>query len=218
MVKKFNTLGLTAAAILFVAATAQADTITFNLTSDHCTGGCLTGQTSGGTVSVNNNAGPNTLAFMVSLLNNNRFVATGLDATFGFNLLANPTITYSGVPVNWIVQGPNSPSNTEPAGSLMMNGTGVFEYGVKWGLMGGGNSTPGPLTFTITGTGLTLASLEQNAAGNFFAVDILSGTTGNTGAIDATTPTSVPDGGSTLTLLGSVLFGVGVLRRRLTKS
>src|ERR1700741_3469713 len=112
MVNKFNALGLTAAAILFVAATAQADTITFNLTSDHCTGGCLTGQTSAGTVTVNNNRGANTLSFAVSLLNGNQFVNTGLDASFGFNLAGNPTVTYSGLPANWLVLGPSSPSPT----------------------------------------------------------------------------------------------------------
>jgi len=210
-----TSIALTAAVILFTAAPAQADSITFSLTSDHCTGGCLTGQTSAGTVAVNDNGGANTLSFAVSLLNNNEFVSTGLEATFGFNLTGNPTITYSGLPANWLPDGPTAPSLTEAADSLHMSATGFFDYGVEWGTQGGGHGTPGPLTFIITAPGLTLASLEQNAAGNFFAVDILSGTTGNTGAVDAADETHVPDGGSTLTLLGFVLLGVGILRRNL---
>jgi hypothetical protein len=214
---KTAAFALTATAILLSAPATQAATITYNLTSDHCTGGCLTNQTSGGTVTITDGAA-GTVSVNVSLLNGNGFVGTGLDATFGFNLSGDPTITYSGLPANWIVEGPNSPSLTEPVGSLHMDGTGFFEYGVKWGTQGGGNATFLPLNFTITGTGLTTASFQQNAAGNFFAVDIISGTTGNTGAIDASTPnTSVPDGGSTLTLLGSVLLGVGMLRRKLGK-
>lgn len=220
MVKPLKTVfALAAATIFFTAGAAQATTITFNLTSDHCTGGCLTGQTSGGTITVSDSGGANTLTFTVSLLNGNEFINTGFDATFAFNLTGDPTITYSGVPANWIVAGPSSPSLIEGAGSLHMNGTGFFEYGLLWGTQGGGNGTPGPLTFTITGAGLTLASLEQNAFGQFFAVDILSGTTGFTGIVDASAAvTTVPDGGSTLTLLGSVLLCVGILRRKLSKN
>jgi len=208
---------LTAAAILFTAPAAQAATITYNLTSDHCTGGCLTGQTSAGLVTITD-TGANTVSVNVTLANNNGFVQTGFDASFGFNLLGDPTITYSGLTAGWIVEGPSSPSLTEAVGSLHMDGTGFFEYGVEWGLQGGGNNTKLPLNFTITGTGLSTGSFQQNADGQFFAADIISGTTGNTGAVDASTPNvGVPDGGSTLTLLGSVLLGVGMLRRKLGK-
>jgi hypothetical protein len=47
-----------------------------------------------------------------------------------------------------------------------------------------------------------------------FVADILSGTTGNTGPVDVNTPpNNVPDGGTTLMLLGSALSGLGLARR-----
>jgi hypothetical protein len=67
-----------------------------------------------------------------------------------------------------------------------------------------------------------LSSASGGSVQAFFAVDIISflpGFGGNTGWVDASTPgTSVPDGGATITLLGSVLFGLGMLRRRFGKS
>ena len=46
---------LLAALVTFMGTgVANATTLTFNLTSDHCTGGCLVGP-SGGTITVNDN-------------------------------------------------------------------------------------------------------------------------------------------------------------------
>ena len=207
---------LTAAAILCSAGATQAATITYTITSDHCTGGCLTNQTNGGTITVTD-TGANTVQVDVELANLNKFVNTGLDGTVDFNLAGNPTITYSGLPANWDVL--NSATNTAPAGSLHFDGLGDFEYGVEWvGGVGGGGADGSSLIFTITGTGLSSASFESNGTA-FFGIDIISGTTGNTGAVDAGPGTvTVPDGGSTLTLLGSVLLGVGMLRRRFSKN
>src|SRR5262249_54741309 len=132
---------------------------------------CLTGQTSGGTVTVVDNGG-GSLTFTVTLANSNKFVSTGFETDFGFNLAGNPSITYSSVATGFAATG----ANPQSAGSLHMDGTGNFEYGVTCTACGSGGSNPqdGPLTFTISGTGLTLASLETNAAGQFFAVDLIS--------------------------------------------
>ena len=89
---------------------------------------------------------------------------------------------------------------------------------------GGAGAQLGPLNFTVSGTGLTAASFLELSTGSgqhaYFAVDILSGTTGKTGLVDASgfTTTEVPDGGSTVTLLGSVFFAIGILRRKLRKN
>jgi hypothetical protein len=195
---------------------ASADTIpseTFLLTSDHCTGGCLTGQTNGGNVVVNQNA-DGTLTFIVTLANGNEFVNTGFQASFGFNLTGVASITYTSViPASFTAPG----GNPQATGSLHMDGTGDFDFGLEAAPGGGSNPTPGPLTFTIKNTGgaaLTLAELSTNGAQQFFGVDIISGTTTNTGGIDASSPVSTPDGGSTVVLLGLSLLGLGAVSVR----
>jgi hypothetical protein len=204
-------LGLT----LAVPSAARADTITFALTSDHCTDGCLTGQTSGGTVTIMDVSGG--VSVDVTLANANRFVSTGFDTDFGFNLANNPTITFSGV-----TSGFTPVANPQTAGSLHMDGTGFFEYGVNCTACGNGGSNPqsGPLDFTITAAGLTTASFQQNAAGQFFAVDMISGTTGKTGAVDASVGTPVPGplAGAGLPGLVAACVGlIGLARRRRQK-
>ena len=83
---------------------------------------------------------------------------------------------------------------------------------------GAGGAQPSPETFTITcsGCGLTVAAFETNGTGAsaFFGVDVYNPTRGTTGPIGGGTGASVPDGGMTLMLLGSVLVGVESLRRK----
>jgi len=197
---------------------------TFNFTSDHCTGGCLTGQTSGGTVTVTESA-TNTLTFSITLLNGNQFINSGFQASFGFNLVGDPAITYSLInpAANYTIPNNGAPANpsTQTAGSLHMDCTGFFEYGLDG--IGSGGSTPlgSTLSFTITGSGLTLASLEENNLNQLFAADIISGTSCtngvcNTGGIDVSNgghPVPIP---GALGLLAPVLGAgfVGLRRRR----
>jgi len=62
---------------------------------------------------------------------------------------------------------------------------------------------------------LTLASLEQNANGEFFGLDVI-GPTGKTGIIDASSGTviKIPEPSSLAMLGGSLLLAGVVLRRR----
>jgi hypothetical protein len=191
------------------AQRASADTLTFQLTSDHCsgTGGCLPDGASAGTITITDVSGGVTVSVVLDPLY--KFVHTGFDTDFGFNLAGNPTITFSNVSAGFT---PNA--NPETAGSLHMDGAGFFEYGVTCSACGTGGSNPqtGPLSFKITGTGLSTGSFESNGT-NYFAVDLLG--QGNTGAVDASVPhVSVPDGGMTLMLLGGALLGLEALRRR----
>ena len=201
---------------------------TFQLTSDHCTpvtggqggGGCGAGgsQTVFGTIVVTDMGG-GTLEFHVTLLNGNTFVNTGFPLTLGFNLVGNPLIAFSGLTSGFGAPVTAGPLTTLGAGSYDQDGTGFFEYGVLWGTQGDGNGTAGPLDFDINATGLTLASLEKNADGQFFAVDIRSGTTGATGNVDASSIFScthcgdIPEPNS-LALLAIGLFALYALALR----
>lgn len=216
-----------ASGIALMGASANAavgDSVTGSFTSDHCTGGCLTGQTSGGTVTVTE-LGGGALQFSVTLLNGNQFINGGFDASFGFNLgtgtggTTHPAITYSAITpaANFTIPG----GNPQSADGLHMDGTGFFLYGLD--AVGNGGSQPdgSSLSFIVTGTGLTLSSLETNSFGQFFAADIISGTTGKTGGIDVSSlsgcPTcnfqQVPEPGS-LAILGTAFAMFGILARR----
>jgi hypothetical protein len=180
---------IAAATSLLFSGASRANVLQFSLTSDHCTGNCLTGQTSGGTITITDTVA-NTVTVDVTLANGNKFVSTGFQTDFGFNLTSTPTITFSGLTSGFT---PNSnPENG--TGNFHVDGTGFFEYGVNCTGCGNGGSNPqtGPLDFTITGTGLSTASFTTNATGQFFAVDMISGTTGNTGAVDASFVGAVP--------------------------
>jgi len=239
----------TAISVLAWTAAARADVVTGLFTSDHCGGGgangCLVGQTNGGSVSVTGSAtavDSNTLGsltFSVNLANGNQFINGGFQASFGFNLDSSiSSITYTSISplANYAIPpGTTSPTlpTTQTAGSLMMDGTGSFTYGLE-GIGNGGSDLLGStLNFTITANGLDLLDLKKNAQGQFVAADIISFTApGNprTGAIDvssgltpgqqcATPPCDtvvVPEPSSLLSLatpLGVVAVG-GVLYRR----
>jgi hypothetical protein len=87
---------LATTALLAVTASAHAEIVVRSgiFTSDHCTGGC--GPQTGGFGSITaTDLGTGTINIVIALNNGNTCVNGGHDVTFGFNLLNNPTLTYS---------------------------------------------------------------------------------------------------------------------------
>jgi hypothetical protein len=205
--------------ITLAAVPAMAELYTF--TNDHCTDGC--GSSPFGTVNVTDVV-PGTVHIVVDLFNGNKFVNTGFDIGFGFNLIGDPTIGVSGLNAGFSLF-----STTAATGdNIKFDGFGLFEYGIVCDICGSGASTPqsGPLTFNVTAAGLTAASFYEKSTippGDtqaYFAVDILSGTTGKTGPVGApgeptnNSTSTVPEP-SAIVLLGSVGLALGyVIRKR----
>jgi hypothetical protein len=192
---------------------ASAATFVGTLTSDDCTGNC--GPQTGGFGSVKiNDIGTNEVEVTVTLFNGNKFVSTGAGFALAYELSGVTQVTYSNVTTGF----GSASTNPQPAGSFMADGTGTFNYAVACTGCGPGGSSPlsGPLTFDITGTGLSTASFttNSNTPANFFSVDILSGTTGKTGDVDSESLTAVPLPAAAF-LLGPVLgLGYFGVRRR----
>ena len=227
-----NKLLSTAILLAGMALATNASAATF--TSDHCsgTGGCGGNGTAFATIT-GTQVNANTVDILITPLNGNLIIGSGL-TTFTFNLTTNVDVTYSNLtlanqnPGFSVVNGFNIGMATDNlsqhagvgATAIHNNGFGDFEYGIDFKPNGGGNGFAGPLSFRLTGTGLTLDDFAEKSINGdvaaFFALDILSKATGNTGLVDCCTgqptPFDVPIP-APLALFAAGLVGISMLRR-----
>ena len=198
-------VGLLSAGLMLASTPAEA--ISFNLTSDHCTGGC--GTAPFGTVTVTQN-GANvdiTIDLADGPPNTVSWAKTGAAdfQEFKFNATG---VVLGDITVNQTFAGQTLAAQT---GAFNGDGTGNFSFGIACTTCGNGAlGITSNIVFHVANA--TIADLTAaNSNGNIFVADIFSAQTGNTGPVDVTAP--VPEPG-TLLLLGSGLASVGAWSRR----
>jgi hypothetical protein len=231
LLKLGTRLALTVATVVgtLVATATPAQADSFDLTSCHATTGCVDGAIYGTVTLTQTDA--DSVRIDVVLTGGSYFVETGAGAMslFLFNATAGMTVdtstataTFNGTDVTSTLGG-LSYVFTPPPG-VQADGTGKFTGQIVCAVADNCNgssivTTVNDLHFTVDNA--TLAQLETtNSGGNLFVADIaIFGNGANTGDVDVTPPGDhVPDGGATVTLLGSALLGLGMLRRRFRRS
>jgi len=184
--------------VFFIATGAQADTISFDFTSDHVTGGA--GVPPFGQVTLSENLGD--VTFLVSLYDGSQFVRTG--AGDGMNFLFNANDINLGTDF--------SGAGLTAAEGPFSHGGGTFQYGVYFTGQGtgGSNAMSGPIGFTVYNSTIDDFLLD-NGIGEYFVADIISGQTGYTGLVDASSPVPEP---TTMLLFGAGLIGLAGFGRK----
>ena len=186
---------------LLGVTTVASQAVTFQFTSDHCTGGC--GTPPFGTVDVTQ-AGAN-VSLTVTLAAGYQYAQTGSAdfQIFKFN--------GTGVALTDIVVGAHVPALAAATGAFNGDGTGNFAFGINCPTCGNGPTGFGG-SVALTVLNATIADLTApNNLGNIFVADVLA-PNGNTGPVDVSVaPIPLPPAAF---LFGTALFGLGLLGRR----
>ncbi len=197
------------AIILATTSQAYATSITFYL-DQNGTGSVP----SAGTIALNDGLtgeGPDTIDVLVTLNPGFEFAKTGSGDALAFNLAGDPAVSIVDI-TDGIAIGPTN-ANEPPFGS--------FNYAVSCTSgcgNGGSNPTPGPLTFDVVLSGITLDMFVGNSQGYYFTADL----TGRN--LAALGQANISEGGlaaipepMSLSLVGAGLIGT-VLRQRRRRS
>jgi hypothetical protein len=210
----FARLGVVAALLvagMFLnAPSLHADS--FNLTVDHCTGGC--GTAPFGVVTLTQN-GAN-VGFLIDLAdgppNTVGWAKTGAGDFEEFKFNATGVVV-GDISVTQTFAGQTLAAET---GAFNGDGTGAFSFGIACTTCGNGNlGITSNIVFSVANA--TIADFTAANSDHFiFAADVFSGQTGNTGPV-AVPGTPVPEP-TPLLLLGFALPLIGLAVRRFRKS
>ena len=217
-----KTLMFVAAAVFFTAASASADTITYILDAGNAGISGYTGPY--GEISVTLTDSNTATITMTAYSTASNIYLFGDGGSVGLN--TNGSATFNTGSVSGITQPQNSPVAPilTSGGAGNEDGWGSFNFTLN--NFDGFKNAFATLTFTIDKTSGTWANaadvLTANADGNTVAAHIFVANSdgSNTGSTGFATDggTSVPDGGSTVTLLGSALVAFSLLRRRVNRN
>jgi hypothetical protein len=209
--KNLKGLMIAAVAVVNLALAGSAYAIVFDLTSDHCTGGC--GTAPFGTVTLLQNG--TTVDVTVDLAAGNSWAKTGAadEQAFKFNGVG---VVLGDISVNQTFAGQTLAAQT---GTFNGDGTGDFTFGIACTTCGNGSLFPLASDIVFHVANATIAELTvANNLGNIFVADVFSSATGNTGPVDVTgggPPTSVPEPETYAMLLAGLgLMGFVARRRR----
>lgn len=209
--KKTALLGAALGLALSFGAASMASATVYTFTQSDPGAGLGAGPF--GTVEVTQDVNPNALDFLVTLNAGELFHAAtdGNHHALTFDLAGNPTITISGLPSGFTLDG------SQAAGSNSDTPFGAFDYVINLP----GHGTPyDQLTFSFVATGTAPLVLEAqsnlyNGKQIFFGSDIsLNGATGNVGAtLTPSVKGGVPEP-ATWAMMMIGFGGMGALLRR----
>jgi hypothetical protein len=205
-------LALFSVGLMVATPPAQAVPTVYDLTGDHCSGGC--GTPPFGNVSLVQNG--TTVDVTVHLNSPNEFVKTGAADFQAFKFNATDVVL-GDITVDQTVSGETLAAQT---GAFNGNGTGSFIFGIACTTCGGGSSDKFDDDIVFHVANALIADLTHpNGDGILFVADII-GSTGNTGPVYATgprPPQRVP-APAALTLVGTAFVALGMALRHRARS
>jgi len=208
--RKILYLALTVGLSLGAVPALHATPIVYDLTVDHCGGGCGPAGTTFGTVTLNQ-SGSNT-DITVHLNSPYVFAKTGAAdfQAFKFN--------GTGISLADVIIDAHTPALAANTGSFSGDGTGPFAYGIGCPGCGNGLSSSFNTDIVFHVANATVLELTgANSDGFVFVADVGNPATGNTGPVAAVPHADVPEP-ATIGLLGLGILAIGMVARKKTSA